>query len=142
MGLFLLMMNRLQVTAHETKRNLERGQARLLAESGLAVYKDKLQAGDDPLAPFRVENPQGQEALFLKDTSGSEFMEGSIQGLGDYRVSVVKKKSNGDLRIEAAGTVQTPKRRVTSILVVDVVREGAGSRPVVRILSNRYDFNR
>ena len=94
-ALYLVVFTRLDAMLRETQRHESRTQARLLAETALAQWKDQM-----------------SESKSIQETS----IAGSIEKVGIYRVRT-EKSDSGDgkmsLRVVAIGEVVSPAARTT-----------------------------
>ena len=121
-SLFLVVFTQLDLALRETQRHQSRVQARLLAESALAVLQHRLAAAS-----------QG-------DTPAYE-LTGSLKDIGDYRIEALEPASS-PTRLRAIGEVVDWNKKAICELELEVTRPvaSAGGEWQLAVLGTSYQM--
>jgi len=122
MALFLLVLTRVDIATAETKRQQQRVQARLLAESALAVFQTA---------------PDGAGAKGARSLP----MEGAVEGAGVWRVEMDKDGKTLVARGEVTGGQPGGgEARVASEIRAEIVPAKQGAETAgLRLIGSSYE---
>jgi len=130
LGLVMLGLarTRLEVLLHDTARDQQRAQARLLAESALAVWQ---KSSPSSLSPSSIPSASSS----VPAPSSSLFLTGTIEGFGQYRVRVSPAPAGTDRSDGSDGSdrsTEAPRAALAARALESIVCEGEAPLPSLR----------